>query len=121
MSRAEAPTLVQAEPLRELVSGILQHFGVPLDEARTVAEVLVRADLRGVDSHGVARLDAYYVGRLRRGLVPARSPAQVIRQTPTTALVDGGNGLGAVMHAGRGLVSGQYIGSRPAGGLRNCL
>jgi L-2-hydroxycarboxylate dehydrogenase (NAD+) len=87
---------VEAGALRSLVERILQYHGVPAGEAHTVADVLVQADLRGVDSHGVARLERYYVGRVRAGLVPPRSPARVVRETPTTALVDGGNGLGAV-------------------------
>ncbi len=67
---ANAPTLVPAPVLRSLVRDILRFHGVPPDEAGIVADVLVRADLRGVDSHGVARLDRYYVGRLRKKLIP---------------------------------------------------
>jgi L-2-hydroxycarboxylate dehydrogenase (NAD+) len=88
--------LVQSAPLRTLVELILQFHRVPADEAAIVADVLVRADLRGVDSHGVARLGNYYVARLRKGLVAATSPARVVRETPVTAVMDGGNGLGAV-------------------------
>lgn len=88
--------LVQAAALRNLVQRILQFHGVPPEEAATVAEVLVRADLRGVESHGVARLEQYYVGRLRKGLVEAKSLAEVVRETSTSAVIDARNGLGIV-------------------------
>jgi L-2-hydroxycarboxylate dehydrogenase (NAD+) len=90
------PIQVQAAPLRALVEGILEFHRVPPDEAAIVADVLVRADLRGVESHGVARLEKYYVSRLRKGLIPAVSPVKVVRESPVTAVLDGGNGLGHV-------------------------
>jgi L-2-hydroxycarboxylate dehydrogenase (NAD+) len=93
---ANAPLLVDSTPLRTLVERILQFHQVPPDEAAIVADVLVRADLRGVESHGVARLEAYYVARLRKGLVAAASPVRVIRESPVTAVMDAGNGLGTV-------------------------
>jgi L-2-hydroxycarboxylate dehydrogenase (NAD+) len=93
---ADVPLLVTSAPLRTLVERILEFHRVPPSEAAIVADVLVRADLRGVDSHGVARLERYYVGRLRKGLVVAASPVRVVRETPVTAVLDGGNGLGPV-------------------------
>ena len=93
---ADVPLLVNSAPLRTLVERILEFHLVPPSEAAIVAEVLVRADLRGVESHGVARLERYYVGRLRKGLVAAASPVRVVRETPVTTVMDGGNGLGAV-------------------------
>jgi L-2-hydroxycarboxylate dehydrogenase (NAD+) len=90
------PVLVQADSLRALVERILEFHQVPPNEAAIVADVLVRADLRGVESHGVARLERYYVNRLRKGLMPAVSPVKVVRETPVTATMDGGNGLGHV-------------------------
>jgi LDH2 family malate/lactate/ureidoglycolate dehydrogenase len=62
-------------------------------EAAQVAEVLVAADLRGVDSHGVARLRRYVDG-LRAGTIRAGVPPQVVAETPATAALDAGNGLG---------------------------
>lgn len=93
----EAEIRVQADALRDLVQRILEFYSVPPDEAFTVADVLVRGDLRGVHSHGVARLEQYYVGRLRKGLVEPKAKAVIVRETPATALIDGGNSLGAVV------------------------
>jgi len=68
-------------------------MGVPEDDARITAGVLVAADLRGIDSHGVARLRRYVNG-LRDGMMIAQPKVQVVTESPATALIDAGAGLG---------------------------
>ena len=80
--------------LKAFVVTALTKAGVTLEDAAIVADVLVAADLRGVESHGVARLDAYYVSRIRAGQIAAKPNVQTVRETPTSLLVDAGNGLG---------------------------
>ncbi len=80
--------------LTRFVASVLTRSGVAAEDARTVADVLVAADLRGVESHGVARLESYYVSRLRKGLIEAKPEVRTIRETPAALLVDAGNGLG---------------------------
>jgi L-2-hydroxycarboxylate dehydrogenase (NAD+) len=75
---------------------VFQHFGVPEDEARLAAEVLATSDLRGIDSHGVARLHTYF-DMLTLGRINPRPQVKIVRQTPSTATVDGDNGLGLVV------------------------
>ncbi|WP_114749226.1 Ldh family oxidoreductase [Pleomorphovibrio marinus] len=74
----------------------LQKIGCPERDAETAADVLLSADLRGVDSHGVARLSGYVrlweVSRLNAKPIP-----QVVHETPSTAVVDGDGGLGLVV------------------------
>lgn len=84
---------VWAEPLKDFCVRVLQEMDVPEEDARITADVLVTADLRGIDSHGVARLRRYVNG-LRDGMMIARPEVQVVMETPTTALVDAGAGLG---------------------------
>ena len=90
------PTLYPIERLQEFCTRVFLHFDVPPADARRAAEVLAAADLRGIDSHGVARLRAYFellsVGRIN----PRPSP-KVVRGTASTATVDGDNGLGLVV------------------------
>ena len=50
----------QAEQLHEFSVSVFQSFGVPESDAKTAADVLIVADLRGIDSHGIARLTAYH-------------------------------------------------------------
>jgi len=47
------------EVLREFSTGVFRHFGIPKNDAEQAAAVLASADLRGIDSHGVARLTSY--------------------------------------------------------------
>jgi LDH2 family malate/lactate/ureidoglycolate dehydrogenase len=80
--------------LKSFVSTVLTEVGVTPEDAAIVADVLVAADLRGVESHGVARLESYYVSRIRAGQLEAKPDVQTVRETPTSLLVDAGNGLG---------------------------
>ena len=85
--------LVMEEPLREFCVQVFEKMGIPEDEARITTDVLVTADLRGIDSHGVARLRRYVNG-LRSGMMVAHPDVQVVVETPVTATIDAGGGLG---------------------------
>ncbi|MDQ6944034.1 MAG: Ldh family oxidoreductase [Candidatus Eremiobacteraeota bacterium] len=80
--------------LRTFVTTVLEKVGVPAEDAATVADVLVAADLRGVESHGVARLESYYVSRIRAGQLDPSPELKTVRETPASVLTDAGNGLG---------------------------
>ncbi|HEV2643650.1 MAG TPA: Ldh family oxidoreductase, partial [Candidatus Elarobacter sp.] len=80
--------------LRTFVTTALEKVGVPTEDAATVADVLIAADLRGVESHGVARLESYYVSRIRAGQLDPHPELKTVRETPTSVLTDAGNGLG---------------------------
>lgn len=84
------------EQLREFSIRVFRHFGVPDPDARQAADVLATADLRGIDSHGVARLHTYF-DMLSLGRINPRPEVKIIRQSPSTATVDGDNGLGLVV------------------------
>jgi L-2-hydroxycarboxylate dehydrogenase (NAD+) len=84
------------ERLHEFSSRVFMHLGVPPDDAHIAADVLATADLRGVDSHGVARLRTY-VDMLSLGRINPKANVRVIRELPGTATVDGDNGLGLVI------------------------
>jgi LDH2 family malate/lactate/ureidoglycolate dehydrogenase len=79
--------------LQEFCVQVLTCLQVPADEARLVAASLIEADLRGVGSHGVVRFPIY-VKRLVDGGTNARPSIKTVRETRTTAVVDGDNGLG---------------------------
>lgn len=84
---------VDQNSLRQYVAQVFERLGVDHDDALITADVLVAADLRGVDSHGVQRLGRY-VGRIKKGLIDPRAKPSVIHESPATAVVDGGNALG---------------------------
>ncbi|RDD53316.1 MAG: Ldh family oxidoreductase [Candidatus Korarchaeota archaeon NZ13-K] len=87
---------VRYEELLGFVSSVFSRLGVPDEDARVVAENLVAADLRGIESHGVARLRRYVEG-IRRGAVKVRPNIRVVSEGPSFALVDGDSGLGQVV------------------------
>jgi L-2-hydroxycarboxylate dehydrogenase (NAD+) len=84
------------EVLREFCTRVFLHFGVPKNDAIEAAEVLASADLRGIDSHGVARLHSYF-DMLSEGRINPKPEIRVVRSTLSTATVDGDNGLGLVV------------------------
>lgn len=79
---------------RRFIEEALVAAGAPADDARLVAAILLAADLRGIESHGIARLRWFYVDRLRRGTVDAHPNVTTLRETATTLALDAGNGLG---------------------------
>jgi LDH2 family malate/lactate/ureidoglycolate dehydrogenase len=79
---------------RRFIEEALVVAGAPADDARHVAEILLAADLRGIESHGIARLRWFYVDRLRLGTVAAHPSVTTLRESATTLAIDAGNGLG---------------------------
>jgi len=88
--------LVDAARLEALVQAMLEKVGVPAQDAALVAGSLVSADARGMNSHGVLRLPVY-IRRLQQGGFKPASRGTVIKETAATMLIDGGEGLGAVL------------------------
>lgn len=84
---------VDVEPLRSFCAEALERLTVSVEDARVTADVLVHADLRGIDSHGVARLSRYVTG-IQQGMMKPRPNPKVIHETPVTATIDGDAGLG---------------------------
>ncbi|WP_420154882.1 Ldh family oxidoreductase [Siphonobacter sp.] len=82
--------------LNAFVRDIFLAMGCPESEATLAANVLVSADLRGIDSHGVARLSGY-VRLMDHGRLNPKPQMRIIHETPSTAVLDGDAGLGLVV------------------------
>jgi LDH2 family malate/lactate/ureidoglycolate dehydrogenase len=82
--------------VREFIAGLFQRLSVPQNDAWIAADVLVRADLRGVESHGVNNL-WQYVDPLREGTLNATPQIETVRESPVVSLVDGDGGMGLVV------------------------
>jgi L-2-hydroxycarboxylate dehydrogenase (NAD+) len=95
MAEVEAK-IFQIETLREFSTRVFLHFEVPQNDAMQAADVLACADLRGIDSHGVARLHSYF-DMLSLGRINPKPQIKTVRSTLSTATVDGDNGLGLVV------------------------
>ncbi|MBS1605111.1 MAG: Ldh family oxidoreductase [Bacteroidetes bacterium] len=82
--------------LLEFTIAIFRRIGCPEKDAQTAAVTLLSADLRGIDSHGVARLIGY-VRLHEAGRANPKPGVRIIHETPSTAVVDGDSGLGLVV------------------------
>jgi hydroxycarboxylate dehydrogenase B len=89
------PTVAAAD-LERLARDIFAARGVPADDAGWVATLLVRANLRGHDSHGVIRIPQY-VAALQEGTLNPKPQMRLVVDTPTVAILDGDGGFGQVV------------------------
>ena len=84
------------ESLREFTNKVFKKIGCPPEHADLATKVLLRADLRGIDSHGIARLSGY-VRLWNKKRVNSNPSIRVVHESPSTAVVDGDSGLGLVV------------------------
>jgi L-2-hydroxycarboxylate dehydrogenase (NAD+) len=84
------------EALHQYAKSIFIRIGYSEADAQLATEVLLRADLRGIDSHGIARLSGY-VRLWEKGRVNCAPTIRIVHETPSTAVVDGDRGLGLVV------------------------
>ena len=84
------------ETLRDFTQSVFKKMGCSEEHATLAADVLLKADLRGIDSHGVARLTGY-VRLWEKGRINPKPNIRVVHETATTATVDGDAGLGLVV------------------------
>ncbi|MCD6454183.1 MAG: Ldh family oxidoreductase [Candidatus Aminicenantes bacterium] len=87
---------VKIDDLFETVVEVFEKLGVPKEDGKIIADVLISADRRGIDSHGVARLKRYVDG-IRNGVMNPKTEITVVKETPVSMVVDGGAGMGQVV------------------------
>ncbi len=97
MAGDEAEKRYPVEALRDFTYQVFVRAGMPESDARIETDSLIEANLRGVDTHGITRMLVIYVQRLRCGAVNARPQPRVVAETPGSVLIDGDNGMGAVV------------------------
>jgi len=85
---------VQSEKVFELTKNILKNIGVSDEGANNSASVLIGNDLRGVESHGVSNGLRQYLKRYKDGIYNSNPNIKTLRETPTTAKLDGDNAIG---------------------------
>jgi L-2-hydroxycarboxylate dehydrogenase (NAD+) len=72
-------------------------IGVPEEDARICADVLITADKRGIDSHGAGRFKTIYYDRIKDGIQNPVTNFEIVKEGPTTAIIDGHDGMGHVI------------------------
>lgn len=83
--------------LKNFMKDVFIKLGTPADQAEIVAEVLITADKKGIDSHGIGRFKPIYIDRIEQGTMNPVTVIDIVRETDTTAVIDGNNGLGHVI------------------------
>ncbi len=89
--------IVDWKTIERFVFDVYCAYGVPPDDARVCTDLLLEADRRGIESHGVNRFKPIYLDRLKAGIQKPVTEVEIVRETPTTAVVDGHNGMGQVV------------------------
>ena len=88
---------VSFELVERFMIDVFKEIGVPEDDARICAEVLITADKRGIDSHGAGRFKPIYYDRIKDGIQDPVTNFEIVSDGPTTAVIDGHNGMGHVI------------------------
>ena len=88
--------VIDAGALRACMERIFEKEGFAAEDARAIADVLMQADLFGIESHGAQRL-MYYHRNLQSGSVNVSARPEILRETPVSALIDGHFGMGALV------------------------
>ncbi|WP_319476365.1 Ldh family oxidoreductase [Marispirochaeta aestuarii] len=88
---------VDFDLLESFMKDCLIESGVPEKDARVVTDVLITSDKRGIDSHGIGRLKPIYIDRIDQGILNPVTSIDVVKETETSAVLDGNNGMGHVV------------------------
>ncbi len=88
---------VSFDKMEAFMRDVFIGVGVPEADAAICADVLISADKRGIDSHGIGRLKAIYYDRIKLGIQNAVTDFEVVREGPATAVIDGHDGMGQVI------------------------
>lgn len=92
-----ANNIVDWKTITDFVTDAFVGVGVPRPDAEICADVLLESDKRGIESHGVNRFKPIYIDRINAGIQNPVTNFEIVRETPTTAVVDGHDGMGQVI------------------------
>lgn len=85
------------DTLEAFMAEALMGVGVPKEDAKICADILISSDKRGIDSHGIGRLKPIYYDRIKKGIQEPVTNFEVVKDTFTTAVIDGHDGMGHVI------------------------
>ena len=90
-------TWVDFDILENFMTDVFIKMDVPKEDAAVIADVLINADKRGIDSHGIGRFKPIYVDRIDDGILKVKTKIDIVKESPTTAVLDGNDGIGHVI------------------------
>ncbi len=88
---------VDFDTMENFMADVFRGIGVPDEDAKICADVLITSDKRGIDSHGVNRMKPIYYDRIKAGIQFPVTNFEIVRDTETTAVIDGHHGMGHVI------------------------
>jgi LDH2 family malate/lactate/ureidoglycolate dehydrogenase len=88
---------VDFDYVESFMTDVFEKYGIPRDDAAIIANVLVESDKRGINSHGVNRFKPIYLDRIKAGVVNPVTEIEIVKETETTAVIDGHDGMGHVI------------------------
>ena len=80
----------------DFMTAVFEKVGVPEADARLCSDVLLESDGRGIESHGCNRFKPIYIDRIKAGILNPVTKIDIIKETPTTAVIDANDGMGMV-------------------------
>ncbi|WP_312447784.1 Ldh family oxidoreductase [Lacrimispora sp.] len=89
--------IVDWKTITDFVVDAFKGYGIPEEDAKICADVLLESDKRGIESHGVNRFKPIYLDRIKAGIQNPVTNFEVVKETKTTAVVDGHDGMGQVI------------------------
>jgi L-2-hydroxycarboxylate dehydrogenase (NAD+) len=87
---------LSVDDLKQFIENAFKKLEVPEEDAKICADILIASDLRGIESHGIGRL-RMYVDRIKSGQIENKSTLEILKESPTTAVIDGHHGIGMVI------------------------
>jgi L-2-hydroxycarboxylate dehydrogenase (NAD+) len=88
---------IDFETMESFMKDVFIGIGVPEKDAEICSNVLITSDKRGIDSHGIGRLKPIYYDRIKEGIQYPVTNFEIVKEGPTTAVVDGHDGMGHVI------------------------
>jgi len=82
--------------MNDFMVDVFVKYGVPEDDAKICADVLLESDRRGIESHGCNRFKPIYLDRIKNGTLLPVTEIEIVKETPTTIVMDAHNGMGMV-------------------------
>jgi len=93
----ETTYTIPFDTMEAFMADALKGVGVPEEDAKVCADILITADKRGIDSHGIGRLKPIYYDRIKKGIQHPVTEFEIVKETFTTAVIDGHDGMGHVI------------------------
>ncbi|MCR4960799.1 MAG: Ldh family oxidoreductase [Lachnospiraceae bacterium] len=82
--------------VNDFMVDVFEKYGVPREDAKICADVLLESDRRGIESHGCNRFKPIYLDRIKKGTLLPKTEIEIVKETPTTVVMDAHDGMGMV-------------------------